>query len=241
MPSGRGAGAARAGSFAYEFPRPAVTVDAVVFGLDEEALKVLLIERGVEPFLGQAALPGGFVRMDESLEAAVRRELAEEAGLRGIFLEQLYTFGEVDRDPRDRIISVAYFGLVNIRDHRVRGATDARAAGWHDVKRLPPLAFDHAAIVRTALVRLQGKVRYQPIGFELLPAKFTLTQLQHMYETILGRELDRRNFRRKILEMGLLQGLPEKQTGVAHRAAQLFRFDREAYEALTRRGFNFEI
>lgn len=243
MPSGKRAlsSGPGGGGFTYEFPRPAVTVDAVVFGLDDEALKVLLIRRGLPPFLGHWALPGGFVRIGESLEEAVRRELGEETGLTGIYLEQLYTFGALRRDPRERVISVAYFGLVNIRDHRVRAATDASSAAWHPAAHPPPLAFDHGEILQTGLSRLEGKVRYQPIGFELLPPKFTLTQLQKLYEIILGRTLDKRNFRRKILEMGFLVGLDEKEAGVAHRAAQLFGFDRQQYLRLAKRGFNFEI
>jgi len=227
--------------FIYEYPRPGVAVDAVVFGLDEQALKVLLIRRGLPPFMGCWALPGGYVRMDESLDEAVRRELSEETGLDGVFLEQLYTYGAPHRDPRDRIISVAYFGLVNIRDHRIRAATDASSAEWHPASDAPPLAFDHDEILSCALARLQGKVRYQPIGFELLPPKFTLSQLQYLYEIILGHPLDKRNFRRKILEMDLLVPLAEKEKRVSHRAAQFFRFNRQGYLRLAEKGFNFEI
>lgn len=227
--------------YKYDYPRPAVTVDAVVFGLDERALQVLLIERDLAPFIGCWALPGGFVKMDESLEEAVRRELLEETGLQDVFLEQLFSFGDPGRDPRGRVISVGYYGLVNIRDHRVRAATDARNAAWYPVSRRPELAFDHDRIIQTALERLQGKVRYQPIGFELLPPKFTLTQLQHLYETILDRPLDKRNFRRKILDMGLLQELDELEQGVAHRAARLYKFDRMQYKKLVKQGFNFEL
>ena len=175
--------------YTYEYPRPALTVDCVVFGLDEEDLKVVLIQRDLEPFAGKWALPGGFVHVDESLEDAARRELQEEAGLSKVFLEQLYTFGDVKRDPRERIVTVAYYALVNIRDHRVQAATDARNAAWFAVSDTPSLAFDHQKILHAALERLKGKVRYQPIGFELLPTKFTLSQLQHLYETILERPL----------------------------------------------------
>src|SRR5436190_18501821 len=152
----------------YEYPRPALTVDAVVFGLDDEDLKVLLIRRDLEPFGGKWALPGGFVRVEESLEEAVRRELQEETGISQVFLEQLYTFGDVDRDPRERVVSVAYYALVKLSDHKAKAATDAANAEWFPVSQLPKLAFDHADIVEVALSRLQGKVRYQPIGFELL-------------------------------------------------------------------------
>ena len=228
-------------SFTYEHPRPSLTVDCVVFGIDDENLKVLLIQRGLQPFQGQWALPGGFVRMNEGLDDAARRELQEETGLERIYLEQLYTFGEPKRDPRGRVVSVAYFALVKLSDHRVHAATDAREAQWFPVWNTPALAFDHERILETALIRLGGKVRYQPVGFELLPAKFTLTQLQQLYEKILRRDLDKRNFRKKILSMDLLQELDEVEQDVAHRAARLYRFDKAKYRKLEKQGFNFEI
>jgi len=228
-------------SVTYEYPRPAVTVDCVVFGLDGGDLKVLLIERGVEPYAGSWALPGGFVAMDESLDDAARRELAEETGLTDVFLEQLYTFGAPGRDPRGRVVSVAYYGLVNLADHQLRAATDARAAAWRPAAAAPALAFDHAEILATARQRVRGKLRYQPIGFELLGRKFTLRQLQRLYETILDRKLDKRNFRRKIRRMGVLMELNETERGVAHRAARLYRFDKSRYDAISRKGFNFEL
>jgi 8-oxo-dGTP diphosphatase len=225
----------------YEYPRPALTADAVVFGLDDEDLKVLLIRRGLEPFQGQWALPGGFVRVGESLEDAVRRELQEETGITRVFLEQLYTFGAVDRDPRERVVTVAYYALVKLSDHRIKAATDARDAAWFAVSEARGLAFDHDHIVAAALERLKGKVRYQPLGFELLPPQFTLTQLQRLYETILETPLDKRNFRKKILATDFLVALDEVQKDVAHRAARLYRFDRKKYQQLLKRGFNFEI
>ena len=228
-------------SHTYEYPRPALTVDCVVFGQDEEDLKVLLIQRGVEPYAGRWALPGGFVRMDEALDAAARRELEEEAGIRPVHLEQLYTFGEPGRDPRGRVITVAYFALVKLSDHQLHAATDAREAAWFSVWDTPKLAFDHADILATALQRLKGKVRYQPIGFELLPPKFTLTQLQRLYEIILERPLDKRNFRKKILAMDLLEELDEVEQDVSHRAARLYRFDHKKYKQLEKAGFNFEF
>jgi 8-oxo-dGTP diphosphatase len=225
----------------YEYPRAALTVDCVVFGLDDEDLKVLLIQRDLEPFAGKWALPGGFVRVEETLDQAARRELQEEAGLTKVFLEQLFTFGEVNRDPRERVVTVAYYSLVNIRDHRVQSATDARNAAWFPVLETPTLCFDHKKILKTALQRLKGKVRYQPIGFELLPAKFTLTQLQHLYETILERELDKRNFRRKVLAMDFLEETDEIEQDVAHRAARLYRFNETKYRKLSQEGFLFEL
>ncbi|MEM9904456.1 MAG: NUDIX domain-containing protein [Cyanobacteria bacterium P01_D01_bin.44] len=237
-------------TYTYHYPRPAMTVDCVVFGVDfgsdvglpgQLTLNVLLIQRSLPPFQGGWALPGGFVKLDESLEAAARRELYEEAGLENVFLEQLYTFGEPDRDPRDRTVSVAYYALINTHSYRLQAATDASDASWFSIEGLPPLAFDHGRMVSVAIARLRAKIRYEPIGFELLPTKFTLTQLQQLYETILNRPLDKRNFRKKLLKMGILIALSEKETNVAHRAAQLYQFDAQQYEALKQSGFNFEI
>lgn len=225
----------------YPHARPALAVDCVVFGLDEGDLKVLLIQRRLEPFAGAWALPGGFVHVDETLEEAARRELHEEAGVTRVYLEQLYTFGALERDPRERVVSVAYYGLVRLADHAVRAATDARDAAWFPVAELPSLAFDHEEIVDVALERLKGKVRYQPIGFELLPPKFTLSELQRLYEVILETALDKRNFRKRILGMELLVETDEVQSDVAHRAARLYRFDKKKYEALKKKGFNFEL
>ena len=228
-------------SYTYEYPRPALSVDCVVFGLDEEDLKVLLIQRDLEPFAGTWALPGGFVEVDETLDEAARRELREETSIDVSYLEQLYTFGAVKRDPRDRIVSVAYYALVKLSDYRVQAATDARNVAWYSVGKKPKLAFDHAAILQLAYERLQAKVCYQPIGFELLPSKFTLRQLQHLYETILGRPLDKRNFRRKILGLDVLEELDAYESNVAHRAARLYRFDQRKYRRLTKQGVHFEI
>ncbi len=225
----------------YQYPRAALTVDGVVFGFGAGELKVLLIQRALEPFKEKWALPGGFVHVDETLDDAARRELVEETGLEDIYLEQLYTFGTVKRDPRERVVSVAYYALVKLSDHKAKAATDAAEAKWFPVSQLPKLAFDHADIVALALTRLQGKVRYQPVGFELLPPKFTLSDLQHLYEAILGVELDKRNFRKKVLGFGLLEALNESQVGGRHRPAQLFRFEADKYEKLKKRGFNFEL
>ncbi len=219
----------------------AIAVDCVVFGLDDEDLKVLLIQRDAEPMAGVWALPGGFVLPDETLDEAASRELAEETGLTRVFLEQLYSFGAVDRDPRGRVVSVAYYALVALRDHRVRAATDARDVAWFAAADLPTLAFDHEHILDMGLQRLKGKVRYQPIGFELLPSKFTLSQLQRLYEVILERSLDKRNFRKKILAMGILEELDEVEQDVAHRAARLYRFDPDKYARLVEAGFSFEV
>jgi 8-oxo-dGTP diphosphatase len=228
-------------SYTYKYPHPAVTVDGVVFGFDDADLKLLLIKRKLEPYQGQWALPGGFVLVAEGLEEAVRRELADETGIKRLYLEQLYSFGDPDRDPRERVVSIAYYALVKLADHSVRAASDAQEVAWFPVAELPKLAFDHEKIVDVALRRLKAKVRYEPIGFELLPEKFTLGELQRLYETVLEQALDKRNFRKKILGMELLEAMDEFQKDVAHRAAQFYRFNRQRYEQLKKRGFNFEL
>ncbi len=228
-------------NYTYEFERANLTVDCVVFGLDHEDLKIMLIQRGLEPFKGEWALPGGFARVNETLEETARRELKEETGIEKVYLEQLYTFDAKDRDPRERIITVAYYALVKLEGHNIQATTDARKAAWFSVDDLPELAFDHEDLVDAALERLKGKVRYQPIGFELLPKKFTLSQLQKLYEIVLNQALDKRNFRKKILGMGILVGLDELQEDVAHRAAKLYKFDEKNYEQKKKKGFNFEI
>lgn len=225
----------------YRHPRPALTVDCVVFGLDDEGLQLLLVERNIPPFEGQWALPGGFVRVGESLDGAAERELQEETGLSEVYLEQLYTFGTPDRDPREHVVSVAWYALTNIRDHRVRAATDARDARWFSLHDAPALAFDHDRIVEVALERLRGKVRYRPVGFELLPRRFTLSQLQHLYETVLETDLDKRNFRKKVLSLGLLIDTGANEQDVPRRPARLYRFDKRKYRALEKRGFEFSI
>lgn len=221
--------------------KPSVTVDCVVFGLDKSAdVRVLLIKRAYAPFKDSWALPGGFIHENEALDDAARRELEEETGVKDVFIEQLYTFGAPDRDPRGHIISVSYFALVNLEEHPTTAATDAQDAQWFKLSELPSLAFDHAHILDVAIKRLDAKVRYQPIGFELLPDKFTLSELQNLYETILGRSLNRRNFRSKILKMGILEQL-ERQKDVPHRPAFLYKFNKEKYEELAEKGFEFAI
>ncbi len=230
-----------AGGFTYRWPRPAVTVDCVVFGHGDEGLSVLLVERGEEPFAGAWALPGGFVRERESLEDAARRELEEETGLTLSFLEQLYTFGAPERDPRGRVITVAFYALVKELAQPPPVATgDAASARWFRETELPELAFDHRDILRTARERLRGKVRWQPIGFELLPELFTLSELQRLYEVVLERDLDKRNFRRKVLSLGILEESDEVQRGPG-RPARLYRFDRDGYARAEAEGFVFEL
>lgn len=227
--------------YCYEYPRPAVTTDSVIFGFDEGELKILLIERALEPFKGNWALPGGFMNMDEDAETCALRELEEETGIKNAFVEQLYTFTKVNRDPRYRVLSIAYFALVKLADYPVQAGDDASQAKWFPLSQVPDLAFDHEQILSVAIQRLKGKIKYQPIGFELLPEKFTIPELQCLYEVVLQAQLDRRNFRKKILNTGLLIDLSEQVEGVPHKRAKLYRFDKEKYQELSCKGFYFEV
>lgn len=225
----------------YKYPRAALTVDAVVFAIDPQArLNVLLIQRKHDPFKGQWALPGGFKEVGESLDDAVARELREETNLDGLFLEQLYTFSEPGRDPREDVVSVAYWGLVRAEDWPPKRGSDAKEAAWFRVDQMPvELAFDHLEIFKVAIQRLRAKIRYQPVGFELLEEEFTMARLRTMYGSILGRELDPANFRRKFLSFGLL--VPVDKAASRTKPATLYRFDVTRYEELVREGFQFEL
>lgn len=221
-----------------------VAVDAVVFGYSkEDGVRILLIKRKYEPFKGRWAIPGGFVKNDESLESAVERELLEETGVKINYLEQLYTFGKPDRDPRRRILAVAYFGLVkSAQFEKLKASTDAEEAEWFNIKDLPKLAFDHKEILQTAIERLRSKIKYQPIGFELLDKKFPFSDLEHLYTTLLDRPIDRRNFKKKLSHLKILDQLSEKakSTG-AGRPGNLFQFNKARYNELVRKGLHFEL
>ena len=218
-----------------------LAVDAVVFGVREQSLHVLLIRRKIPPHQGRWALPGGFVLDGESLEQAVQRELHEETNVSIHYLEQLYTFGDPGRDPRFRVVSVSYFALVPPDQFSIAGATDAAEARWYDVKALPKLAFDHRDIVSYAVERLRGKLTYQPIGFELLPKSFRFSELETLYTTILDRSIDRRNFRKKVMGFGILEQLPTRVSEGRGRPGTLFRFNQKRYFHLKKQGFVFEL
>jgi 8-oxo-dGTP diphosphatase len=203
-----------------------------MMSLRQRDLQMLLIKRRAWPFEGMWAIPGGFVMMNESLEAAAKRELQEETGVQDVYLEQLYTFGDPERDPRTRVITVVYFALLDSERLQVRAASDATDVGWFSVYDLPPLAFDHQMIVEYALNRLRNKLDYTTIAFNLLPEQFTLRELQRVHEIILHKKLDKRNFRKKILSTNILEDTGEKKMEGTHRPARLYRFNPEAENKL---------
>lgn len=210
-------------AFCYEYPHPAVSVDIVIFTVRDRQLKLLLIRRAVEPYSGKWALPGGFVGIGESLDDGARRELEEETGVAGVFLEQLYTFGAPKRDPRERVITVAHYALVPSDHMQLRAATDAEAVGWFALDELPPLAFDHAEIVTLAHRRLVSKLDYSTIALAFMPKKFTLSELQDVYEIIRRERIDKRNFRKWLLTLGHVEETREERRGASHRPARLYR------------------
>ena len=223
-------------------PNISLTVDAIVFGYEpKEGLSALLVKRKYAPFKGSWAIPGGFVLENESLEEAVKRELKEEAGIEVNYLEQLYSFGDPDRDPRSRIVTIAYYGLVRSSKFELFASTDAEDAQWFSISNLPKLAFDHQKILTCALERLQNKIAYQPIGFELLDEKFTMDEVHNLYETIYNRTLDRRNFRKKFLKLDILEELEERKSVGRGRPGSYYRFDQKKYFDLKNKGMVFEI
>ena len=209
-------------TYTYKHPHPAVTTDVVIFTLAEDALKVLLVRRANPPFQNQWALPGGFVEIGEDLEVCALRELKEETGVTGVFLEQLYTFGAPERDPRERVITVAYYALVPIDRLRLRSASDAREVAWFRCDGLPGLAFDHADIVRMAQQRLSAKLQYSTLALQFMPERFTLGELQRVYEIILGEPQDKRNFRKRVLTYDCIEDTGTERRNGNHRPARLY-------------------
>jgi 8-oxo-dGTP diphosphatase len=220
-------------SHTYDYPHPAVTTDVVIFTIRQDQLKVLLIKRALPPFQGDWALPGGFVQMDESLDEGARRELQEETGVGGVYLEQLYTFGRPERDPRERVITVAYYALIPSDRIELRAASDAEGVSWFGMNEIETLAFDHDEILKMAHERLVAKLDYSTIAFQFMPESFTLTELQQVYELILREPIDKRNFRKKILALNLIEATGEEQREGPHRPAKLYRvIDRNRVEVI---------
>ena len=220
---------------------PGLSIDNLIFGLDHGQLKIMLVKHNVGPGKGKWALPGGFIKQNENLRDAAARLLEELTGVRDLYLEQLKTFGRVDRFPNERVVTIAYYALVSAENYTLVAGRNTSDAMWFNAKDLPELIYDHSEIVDHGLNFLRHKVCHEPIGFNLLPEKFTLLQLQELYEAILDVKLDKPNFRRKMMKMNLLAPCNEKQKGVPHRAANLYRFDSAAYERLTDKGFSFEF
>ena len=225
-----------------ENQRIALAVDAVVFGYREENLHLLLVKQKYGPFQGRWVLPGGFVRENETLAAAVARELVEETNVKTDYLEQLYTFGDdLHRDPRGRVVAVAYLGLVNPQKLTIRADTDATDVAWYHTDELPDLPYDHHQIVKKGLERLQAKVHYQPIGFDLLEEEFVFSELESLYKTILQQAIDRRNFRKKILSFGILAETGKVRKVGSGRPGMVYKFNKQKYRELEKAGFHFEI
>jgi 8-oxo-dGTP diphosphatase len=226
-------------NYCYRYPHPAVTADCVIFGFDGLNIKVLLVQRGGEPYKGWWALPGGFMRMDETIEECARRELREETGLKVNNVEQFHVFSKVDRDERERVITVAHYALVRLAD--VEGGDDAAKAQWFAESEMPSLAFDHDRILRMALRKLKERICFEPVGFELLPEVFTMTELQNLYEAILGVKFDRRNFYNKMLKLGILAEAEPRPEGASRRTPSKYRFNAVKYAELKERGFKLEF
>ena len=225
--------------YCYEYPRPALTTDCVIFGFDGHQLKVLLIKRGIAPFKDHWAFPGGFLRMDETLEEGALRELNEETGLKAARIEQLKAFSAVDRDERGRVITVAFYALVKTTE--VVGGDDAAEAKWWSLSEIPMLAFDHSQILREAEKRLREVIHFQPVGFDLLPEVFTMPELQTLYEAILDVKFDRRNFARKMLTLELLDMADPQQERNGTRTPVRYRFNEQKYTEMKQRGFRLEF
>ena len=249
--------------YLYDYPRPMVATDCVVFGFDGSGLKVLLVRRGGEPYADYWALPGGFMQMNETAEECVKRELLEETSIEPLHIEQFHTFTAVKRDSRDRVLSIAFFALSNLKE--VEGVDDVKEARWFDLNDIPDLAFDHNEIIALASKSLRERIAFEPIGFEMMPDTFSMTYLQRLYEAILGIKFDRRNFYRKILTLGILEradgkqsvwlskmkgeynpadypeGHTEKKKGAPSRIPYLYKFNREKYDLLKKKGNGFRL
>lgn len=218
-----------------------ISIDCVIFGFENSSLEVLLIKRAIQPEKGMWALPGGFIKKDELVEDAAQRILEVTTGVKNIYLEQTAIFDGVDRYPLWRVFTIAHFALISPENYSLSPGIDTSEVSWFKLHDLPKLPFDHAQIIKAALKKLQSRVRIKPIGFELLPEKFTLPQLQKLYEEILDKKIDKRNFRKKLLKMNLLKRLPEKDTSNIRRAAYLYKFEKSTYNRLKEKGFMFEL
>lgn len=226
-------------TYTYNYPHPAVTTDCVIFGFDGHRLQVLLVERGIEPFKGKWALPGGFLGMDETPEECALRELREETGLETAYMEQLQAFGDVRRDPRERVITIAFYALVRLSE--VRGGDDAADAKWFPLDEVPPLAFDHEKILREAKKRIKERIHFRPIGFELLDEVLSMQELQTLYEEILEVKFDRRNFYKKMLSLGLLDPVTPADRRKSGRARVEYQFNSNKYDEMKESGFKLEF
>lgn len=225
--------------YCYKYPHPSVTADCVIFGFDGVSIKVLLIQRGIEPYKGKWAFPGGFMQIDETVEECARRELEEETGLKNASVEQFYTFSDVNRDPRERVITVAHYALVRLSE--VKGGDDAASAQWFAENEIPSLAFDHNRILRMARNCLKERICFEPIGFELLPEVFTMSELQNLYEAILEVKFDRRNFYNKMLKLGILTEAEPRAEQASRRTPTKYRFNAAKYAELKQKGFRLEF
>lgn len=214
----------------YKYPHPAITTDAVVFGFDGKTLHILLIERGLEPYKGYWALPGGFMKIDETAEQCVIRELEEETGVTHVYLEQFHTFSDVRRDPRERVVTVAFFALVRKSDFKLIAGDDAARANWFEVDELPPLAFDHSSIIQMAREHIRKVLQTRPIAFKLLDEKFSMSELQRLYENINGTSYDRRNFQKKMTSTGFLRSAGVCEVAHHNRFPNLYSFDEDAFD-----------
>ncbi|MCQ2147287.1 MAG: NUDIX hydrolase [Bacteroidales bacterium] len=227
------------GKYTYDYPRASITSDCVIFGYDGGKLKILLIQRGIDPFKGMWAFPGGFLRMDETVEECARRELLEETGLATAYMEQFHTFSTVNRDPRGRVVTIAFFALVKISE--VKGGDDAAKAAWFDLDALPELAFDHAQILEVAKQKLKERMHFEPVGFELIDEPFKMPDLQNLYEEILGVQFDRGNFSKKMLAMDILEETGDRAPDASRRIPKMYRFNKEKYQMMKEKGKGFSV